>query len=515
MKADRILTIRSTLALLVTACVLPALLMAMVLIPYSYQREKSQLVRDSIATARALAFAVDKELASAEAALLALATSPHLDSNDFSAFYAQAQDVLRDQIATNIVLTDASGQQRINTLRPLGEPLPGAGIPQVLRIFETGKPTITDLFVGPVSHRPLVAVAVPVRRGNAVLYSLSMAMGPERLANVFVNQRLPADWIGSVFDSAGNVVARTHEMERFVGRKGASALIQRMTKTSEDAIETDTIEGIPVVYVFSRSTLSNWSVAIGIPRKNLTRELWHSLWWIVLASAALLASGLCLAWVIGGRIAASFRGLAAPALALGSGGLVVVPPFRLKEAVEVGNALIKASEMLRQAQHQAQHDLLTGLPNRMLFNEFVNQQLALCRRTGANLAILYIDLDGFKSVNDVHGHATGDKLLRAVATRLRAGIRESDIAARVGGDEFAIALAFSTADGAATVAAKLVADLAATYLIAPLTVKISASIGIAVFPDAASTFETLLRRADEAMYKAKAAGKQRFAIAAT
>ena len=132
MKADRILTIRSTLALLVTACVLPALLMAMVLISYSYQREKIQLVRDSIATARALAFAVDKELASAEAALFALATSPHLDANDMPGFYAQAKDVLRDQIATNIVLTGASGQQQINTLRPLGEPLPSAGIPQAL-----------------------------------------------------------------------------------------------------------------------------------------------------------------------------------------------------------------------------------------------------------------------------------------------------------------------------------------------------------------------------------------------
>lgn len=337
MKTDRIPTIRSTLALLVTACVLPALLMAVVLISYYYQHGKNQLVSNSIMTARALMFAIDKELANTQATLLALATSPHLDSHDIPGFYAQAKAVLRDQIDTNIVLTDASGQQHINTRRPLGEPLPNAGIPQVLRTFATGKPTVSDLFIGPVTHRPLVAIAVPVRRGDAILYSLSMGMDPERLANVLVKQRLPPDWIGAVFDRSGSVVARTHEMERFVGLKGASAVIQRMTEVSEDAVETDTREGIPVIYVFSRSTVSNWSVAIGIPRKNLTRELWHSLWWIVLATF---------------------------------------------------------------------------------------------------------------------------------------------------------------------------------YLIAPLTVKISASIGIAVYPDAASTFETLLRRADEAMYKAKTAGKQRFAIAA-
>jgi diguanylate cyclase (GGDEF)-like protein len=202
-------------------------------------------------------------------------------------------------------------------------------------------------------------------------------------------------------------------------------------------------------------------------------------------------------------------------LALGSGGLVLVPAFHLKEAVEVGNALMQAYEMLRQARHQAQHDLLTGLPNRMLFHEFVNQQLAQCKRSGAKLAILYIDLDGFKSVNDQHGHASGDQLLRSVATRLRACIRASDIAARLGGDEFAIALPFSSADGAAILAGRLVTDLSASYLIAPLTVKISASIGVALYPDAATTFEALLGRADEAMYQAKTAGKQGFAVAAT
>jgi len=140
--------------------------------------------------------------------------------------------------------------------------------------------------------------------------------------------------------------------------------------------------------------------------------------------------------------------------------------------------------------------------------------LALCKRTGASLAILYVDLDGFKSVNDTHGHACGDQLLRAVATRLRAGIRDSDIAARLGGDEFAVALVISTEGDAANVAGKLVRDLSASYLIASLTVEISASIGVAVYPDAAGTFDALLRRADESMYAAKTAGKRRFAIAA-
>src|SRR4051794_12873400 len=97
-------TIRSRLALLVTACVLPASLMAVLLISYDYRRERNQLTRDAIATARALTSAVDRDLAGAEAALLALATSPHLRTNNLAAFYSQAQDVLQHQIANNIVL---------------------------------------------------------------------------------------------------------------------------------------------------------------------------------------------------------------------------------------------------------------------------------------------------------------------------------------------------------------------------------------------------------------------------
>lgn len=188
-------------------------------VSYSYQRERSRLVRDAIATARALTSVLDRELAGVQSALFALATSPNLLSNDFSAFYRQAQEVLPILIANNIVLIGANGRQLVNTLQPFGEPLPAGTSPQLRTIIATGRPVNTDLFVAPVVGRPLVAIGVPVRQGNAIVYSLTAGIVPERLSRILTDQRLPPGWIAGIVDSTGTVVTRTHEMNRFVGRK--------------------------------------------------------------------------------------------------------------------------------------------------------------------------------------------------------------------------------------------------------------------------------------------------------
>jgi diguanylate cyclase (GGDEF)-like protein len=278
-------------------------------------------------------------------------------------------------------------------------------------------------------------------------------------------------------------------------------------------LESRTPESIPVLLVFSRSAVSNWTMAIGIPSKNLTDRLAQTLWWLVAGTAILLLSSLALAWAIGSRIARSIHELAAPALALGSGEAVSVPSLQLKEADEVGKALTRASGMLMAAQHRANHDAMTGLANRAMFEEMLVQQLAICHRTGTRLALIYIDLDGFKAINDVHGHAIGDEVLRTVATRIANAIRKSDLAVRLGGDEFAVVLSHAGLDAAQALAEKLIEILSMRYSIETLTLEISASIGIAAYPESATAGEALLQRADEAMYKAKAAGKQCYVVA--
>ena len=110
-----------------------------------------------------------------------------------------------------------------------------------------------------MAGRPLLAIGVPVRRDGAIIYNLSMAISPNQLYNILSEQHLPPDWVGVVLDSTGTIVARTHEMERFLGKSGSPALVKLVGKVKEGTVETDMVEGTPVYAVFSRSAVSNWA----------------------------------------------------------------------------------------------------------------------------------------------------------------------------------------------------------------------------------------------------------------
>jgi diguanylate cyclase (GGDEF)-like protein/PAS domain S-box-containing protein len=163
----------------------------------------------------------------------------------------------------------------------------------------------------------------------------------------------------------------------------------------------------------------------------------------------------------------------------------------------------------KRIQRVAHHDSLTGLPNRLLFNDRLDQAIRLGKRNGLRFALLYLDLDKFKPVNDTLGHAVGDELLQAVATRIRGQVRESDTVARIGGDEFiVILLDIAGRAQAETVAGKIVAALAAPFPLggAKQSVNIGTSIGIALYPADARDAEALVKAADAAMYSTKQAG---------
>lgn len=159
----------------------------------------------------------------------------------------------------------------------------------------------------------------------------------------------------------------------------------------------------------------------------------------------------------------------------------------------------------------AHSDFLTGLPNRPLFYDHLRQSIALAKRRGRKLALLFLDLDGFKQVNDRFGHDTGDGLLQEVAARLRQNIRGEDTAARTGGDEFIIILNdVAHAEDAAIVARKIIHALAEPFIVHGNTCLIGGSIGISIFPDDSDEMETLVTQADDAMYKAKGSGRNNY-----
>ena len=153
--------------------------------------------------------------------------------------------------------------------------------------------------------------------------------------------------------------------------------------------------------------------------------------------------------------------------------------------------------------HLAYHDVLTDLPNRSLLHDRLEQAISSARRTRDPVALLVMDLNGFKAINDSLGHSAGDEVLRQVAGRLLRVLREADTVARLGGDEFALVLPFTNGEGATIVARKFLEALRQPILIEGRSLAVAASVGIAWFPEHGATSEMLLQKADIAMYAAK------------
>lgn len=184
----------------------------------------------------------------------------------------------------------------------------------------------------------------------------------------------------------------------------------------------------------------------------------------------------------------------------------------LNEALAAARADLRRAQLelagtragAKRAQHQARHDELTQLPNRAFFNQRLAQAVASHRADGPGLAVIFLDLDGFKPINDTHGHDVGDELLGILALRLHRAVRAQDMMSRLGGDEFAC-LVMEGFDRAqlARLADKLFATVAAPLTLGSLVLSVRPSIGLALCPDDGHTASSLLQHADRAMYRAK------------
>jgi len=180
-------------------------------------------------------------------------------------------------------------------------------------------------------------------------------------------------------------------------------------------------------------------------------------------------------------------------------------------AVIVFRDVSEVRAMTRQMSHSAQHDFLTGLPNRMLVSDRLRQAIALAHRRSTKLALLFLDLDGFKHINDSLGHLIGDKLLKSIAARLVHCVRASDTVSRQGGDEFVVLLAeVKQSSDVAITAKKILQAVAEPHSIDQHDLHVTTSIGLSVYPDDGLDAETLIKNADTAMYQAKENGRQNY-----
>ena len=186
----------------------------------------------------------------------------------------------------------------------------------------------------------------------------------------------------------------------------------------------------------------------------------------------------------------------------GAGGILITAAIR---------DITKRKKADAQRIHSAEHDFLTGLPNRMLLHDRVGQAILLARRHGNKVAVMFLDLDGFKHINDSLGHTIGDKLLQSVAKRLLSCVRTSDTVSRQGGDEFVVLLSeVEKTEDAAIAARRMLQAVAEPHAIDKHDLHVTISVGVSVYPDDGLDAETLIKDADTAMYQAKENGPQSF-----
>jgi diguanylate cyclase (GGDEF)-like protein/PAS domain S-box-containing protein len=185
-----------------------------------------------------------------------------------------------------------------------------------------------------------------------------------------------------------------------------------------------------------------------------------------------------------------------------------------KQYVALFSDITASKEHEKQLEHIAHYDALTGLPNRVLLADRLHQAIAQIQRRGQTLAVAYLDLDGFKAINDNHGHGAGDQMLIAIATRMKQALREGDTLARLGGDEFvAVLLDLADIESSEPMLTRLLSAAAQPLRVGDLVLQVSASLGVTFYPQSEDMdADQLLRQADQAMYQAKLAGKNRYHV---
>ncbi|MBR8657389.1 GGDEF domain-containing protein [Achromobacter sp. Marseille-Q0513] len=513
--AGRLPSIRRALLLLGIACTAPTIFVAAGAAYEDFLLRKERVYEAALASARSLAGELERELRGVETGLRILATEDELERGALPAFHRRLGDALRLQNVDGYMLLDPKGVP----LADSGMPNPGPAIRSALSdaaLAKMGRSrdiVMAGLFSTALHNEPMLAIGIPVEIRGEVRYGLYAQIRPQRIGQALRRQAMPDGWVAAALDDDGLIVGRTREESRYVGQHAVPSLAAAAAREREGTLRSETKEGIPVLTAFSRSRDGRWTVAVGAPLSALTADLWRSLIWGACAGLTIIAAGIWAAYRLATRIEHAVAALVPPAIALGRGEAIDVPESRYSETAMLGRSLLHASRMLSQARRQAYHDPLTSLSNRLLFCELAARALAAGERSARPAALLALDLDHFKAVNDTQGHSSGDLVLKIAAERMSAALRATDIVARFGGDEFVVLLDGADADTARDVARKLNQALAEPY--PGILASVTASIGIACFPRDGRHLEALLAQADGALYAAKAAGRNRYEMASS
>lgn len=345
-------SMRTYLLALVLAVGLPLAILAVIaLVVFDrQQRETSEL--QLVERAHSMSLALDRELTAVSRALQALARATFLEESDFLRVHEQASRTIAVHAGWEaIVVIDSSGQQVMNTRVPFGSPLPQTGSSELAKVvFTTAKPAVSNLFVGPLAKRPLIAVSVPVVRDGSVRYALNLSTSPATLTNILLQAKLPSGWIATVVDRNQTIVARTQNLEEFFGTQAGPVLAAKSAEGGRGFFRSTTREGTQVVAGYHRSELSGFTLAIGIPAAEIEEPLWHTLNIFIGGTLAFFVLAASFALLVGSRVTQTYKKLVRAAVATMRGATFCIAPLPIAEADELARAFADASAQRSEAE---------------------------------------------------------------------------------------------------------------------------------------------------------------------
>jgi two-component sensor histidine kinase len=309
---------------------------------------------------------IDSEIGAASRALAALASSPELDTGDFRTFQNQALTVARDNGSVGVGLRSLTGQHIVNTLLPFGtHPMPTTSASELLdtdrKAIAEKKMVISDLYRGATDGRSFVTVVYPVMRDGAVKYLLTLVFTPARIVEQLRLGSLAEEgWLSAVVGSDHRVIARTRELDRFLGNPATGDLVTAIRARDRGALRSVTLDGVSVYSAFQRSAYG-WTVVVSVPTGVLDAPVWRLLVYLLIVLALVLAATLLGAWGYGQLLGRELSELAENARRMGQ--KVPLAPFEgmVTEVIAAQQALADANEtadqLLRELDHRVKNTL--------------------------------------------------------------------------------------------------------------------------------------------------------------
>ena len=387
-----------------------------------------------------------------------------------------------------------------------------------------GRPMIGEPRLGQVAYKPIVPLTAPLKdaRGR-VIGVLAAAMYPadSNLFGLLEAAKLGKSGYFVVMSPRHNLIVSATDQQRVMQplpAVGVNPLLDRRLQGGYEGPGISlTSQGIETFTVSRTMKTTGWIVLAGVPTQEafapittLKRQVYVAALILTVVMVLVLRYVLVRQWAPIEEAGLRIRRM--------TEGKEPFEPLPVGRQDEIGALVGDVNQLIvwrKMAEHQmeylAHHDALTGLPNRILVQDRFNQARAQADRAGSKVALLFLDLDNFKTINDSLGHTVGDVLLKQIAARLAECVRDTDTISRQGGDEFLIVLpALQHTDDAAPVLGKLLERLREPLVVDGHELSTSVSIGIGIYPDDGPDFDTLLKKSDTAMYRAKGAGRNAY-----